>query len=86
MCFKFTFYYTFLGQPQEEKKDTFSEKLITQIIKNLQVKISNIHIRYEDRFTNPQRPFAFGVTLQELLFQVLFRTLYFLLSEVFTYM
>ena len=31
-----------------EKQDTFTEKLITQIIKNLQVKISNIHIRYED--------------------------------------
>uniref|UniRef100_A0A8C6W9M3 Vacuolar protein sorting 13A n=1 Tax=Nannospalax galili TaxID=1026970 RepID=A0A8C6W9M3_NANGA len=33
---------------QEEKQDTFAEKLITQIIKNLQVKISSIHIRYED--------------------------------------
>lgn len=33
---------------QVEKQDTFTEKLITQIIKNLQVKISNIHIRYED--------------------------------------
>lgn len=31
-----------------EKQDTFTEKLITQIIKNLQVKISSIHIRYED--------------------------------------
>lgn len=31
-----------------EKQDTFTEKLITQIIKNLQVKISNIHIRFED--------------------------------------
>lgn len=24
------------------------EKLVTQIIKNLQVQISNIHVRYED--------------------------------------
>lgn len=31
-----------------EKQDTFVEKLVTQVIKNLQVKISNIHIRYED--------------------------------------
>lgn len=36
------------GNPQEEKQDTFVEKLVTQIIKNLQVKISEIHIRYED--------------------------------------
>lgn len=34
--------------PPKEKQDTFTEKLVTQIIKNLQVKISNIHVRYED--------------------------------------
>lgn len=31
-----------------EQQDTFVEKLVTQIIKNLQVQISNIHVRYED--------------------------------------
>lgn len=36
-----------LDKPQE-KQDTFVEKLVTQVIKNLQLKISNIHIRYED--------------------------------------
>lgn len=35
-------------KPPEEKKDTFVEKLATQVIKNLQVKISSIHLRYED--------------------------------------
>lgn len=34
--------------PALEKQDTFVEKLVTQVIKNLQVKISNIHVRYED--------------------------------------
>ena len=34
--------------PTLEKQDTFMEKLVTQVIKNLQVKISNIHVRYED--------------------------------------
>lgn len=38
----------FTEKLQEEKKDTFVEKLATQVIKNLQVKISSIHIRYED--------------------------------------
>uniref|UniRef100_A0A8B9P781 Chorein N-terminal domain-containing protein n=1 Tax=Apteryx owenii TaxID=8824 RepID=A0A8B9P781_APTOW len=33
---------------KEEKQDSFVEKLVTQVIKNLQVKISNIHVRYED--------------------------------------
>ncbi|XP_025082320.1 vacuolar protein sorting-associated protein 13A-like isoform X2 [Pomacea canaliculata] len=56
-------------QPKEVKKDTFAEKLTTQIVKNLQVKVNNIHVRYEDCYTNPARPFSFGITLQELLFQ-----------------
>lgn len=38
----------FAEKRQEEKKDTFMEKLATQVIKNLQVKISGIHLRYED--------------------------------------
>uniref|UniRef100_A0A669Q3C3 Vacuolar protein sorting 13 homolog A n=1 Tax=Phasianus colchicus TaxID=9054 RepID=A0A669Q3C3_PHACC len=37
-----------LDKVKEEKQDTFVEKLVTQVIKNLQVKISNIHVRYED--------------------------------------
>lgn len=42
------FVFKLLEKPQEEKKDTFAEKLATQVIKNLQVKITSIHIRYED--------------------------------------
>ncbi|XP_076012416.1 intermembrane lipid transfer protein VPS13C isoform X2 [Genypterus blacodes] len=56
-------------KPQEEKKDTFVEKLATQVIKNLQVKISSIHIRYEDDLSNPERPLSMGVTLGELSLQ-----------------
>ncbi|KAK2502856.1 hypothetical protein MC885_011126, partial [Smutsia gigantea] len=33
---------------KEGKKDTFLEKLATQVIKNVQVKITDIHIKYED--------------------------------------
>uniref|UniRef100_A0A8C1V8U3 Vacuolar protein sorting 13 homolog C n=1 Tax=Cyprinus carpio TaxID=7962 RepID=A0A8C1V8U3_CYPCA len=57
------------GKPQEEKKDTFAEKLATQVIKNLQVKITSIHIRYEDDVSDPQRPLAMGMTLSELSLQ-----------------
>ncbi|XP_077792121.1 intermembrane lipid transfer protein VPS13A isoform X2 [Podarcis muralis] len=53
----------------EEKQDTFIEKLITQVIKNLQLKISNIHIRYEDDITNKDIPLSFGVSLQNLSLQ-----------------
>ncbi|KAM4746510.1 intermembrane lipid transfer protein VPS13A isoform 2-T2 [Anableps anableps] len=52
-----------------EKQDTFVEKLITQVIKNLQVKISNIHVRYEDDITNPNCPLSFGVSLKNLSLQ-----------------
>ncbi|ERE74588.1 vacuolar protein sorting-associated protein 13C isoform 1 [Cricetulus griseus] len=36
------------NKPKEAKKDTFLEKLATQVIKNVQVKITDIHIKYED--------------------------------------
>uniref|UniRef100_A0A8D2LMG4 Vacuolar protein sorting 13 homolog C n=1 Tax=Varanus komodoensis TaxID=61221 RepID=A0A8D2LMG4_VARKO len=51
---------------KEEKKDTFLEKLATQIIKNVQVKITGIHIKYEDDITDPSRPLSLGMTLGEL--------------------
>ncbi|XP_004421707.1 PREDICTED: vacuolar protein sorting-associated protein 13C isoform X2 [Ceratotherium simum simum] len=53
-------------KPKEAKKDTFLEKLATQVIKNIQVKITDIHIKYEDDVTDPKQPLSFGVTLREL--------------------
>ena len=50
--------------------DSFVEKLAANVIKNLQVHITDIHMRYEDAFTNPAQPFSVGVTLKELRFQV----------------
>lgn len=47
-------------KPKEDK--TFAEKLSTQIINNVQIKITNIHIRFEDNFSCAT-PFAAGVTL-----------------------
>ncbi|XP_064497385.1 intermembrane lipid transfer protein VPS13A isoform X7 [Pseudopipra pipra] len=54
---------------KEETQDTFVEKLVTQVIKNLQLKISNIHIRYEDDITNKNNPLSFGISLQNLSLQ-----------------
>jgi Vacuolar protein sorting-associated protein len=42
------------------------EKVATQIIKNVQVKITDIHIRYEDKVTKPEHPFSLGITLHNL--------------------
>ncbi|XP_051898323.1 intermembrane lipid transfer protein VPS13C isoform X1 [Pristis pectinata] len=57
------------GKPKEEKKDSFGEKLATQIIKNLQIKITSIHMRYEDAITDASRPMSVGITLGELSLQ-----------------
>ncbi|KAG8130671.1 hypothetical protein E2320_017479 [Naja naja] len=44
-------------------------KLITQVIRNLQLKISNIHIRYEDDITNKDIPLSFGISLENFSLQ-----------------
>lgn len=60
------------AKKKEDEKDTpvvdksFTEKLATQIINNVQIKIKDIHIRYEDTSTT-STPFAFGVTLRNLI-------------------
>lgn len=37
-----------------------------QIIRNLELQISNIHIRYEDDFSKPEHPFSAGFTLNKI--------------------
>lgn len=45
-------FFFFTDKLKEGKKDTFLEKLATQVIKNVQVKITDIHIKYEDDVSN----------------------------------
>lgn len=60
-----------LKRQREKEKDipaadkTFTEKLVAQIINNVQISIRNVHIRYEDRSTSVV-PFALGITLGKL--------------------
>lgn len=55
---------------REEEKgpqaEGFVEKLMVQAIRNIQVTIKDIHIRYEDCITKPGSPFAAGLTLHDL--------------------
>lgn len=59
------------ARQREKDKDlpvadkTFTEKLVVQIINNVQIRIKNVHIRYEDRSTSAI-PFALGITLGSL--------------------
>ncbi|CAH8604886.1 unnamed protein product [Dicrocoelium dendriticum] len=57
------------GKEDDKKEDTFGEKLASQIIKNLQIEINNVHIRYEDSYSIPGRVFSLGVTLHFLVFK-----------------
>uniref|UniRef100_A0A6N2K527 PH domain-containing protein n=1 Tax=Salix viminalis TaxID=40686 RepID=A0A6N2K527_SALVM len=49
-----------------EMNTSWLGSLINTIIGNLKLSISNIHIRYEDLESNPEHPFAAGVTLGKL--------------------
>ncbi|CAG9856524.1 unnamed protein product [Phyllotreta striolata] len=48
---------------------SYGTGLITEIMENLQLKIQNIHVRYEDCTTVPDQKFAFGITLGSLIAQ-----------------
>ncbi|KAF8984234.1 hypothetical protein BGZ46_008534 [Entomortierella lignicola] len=56
-----------VGMDDEEKKNaTFLNQLITKVVDNLQVSINNIHVRYEDKMSDPKHPFSAGLTLSQL--------------------
>ncbi|KAI9229411.1 MAG: hypothetical protein DHS80DRAFT_13996 [Piptocephalis tieghemiana] len=49
-----------------KEQQSFYTQLVTKIIDNLQVSIENIHVRYEDRQSNPGHMMAAGLTLAKL--------------------
>jgi hypothetical protein len=44
----------------------FGTKLGTRLLANLQLLLTNVHVRYEDAQTDPARPLAVGVTIARL--------------------
>ena len=38
----------------------------TTVAENLQLVITDVHFRYEDATLNPEKPFAFGITIGKL--------------------
>lgn len=47
-------------------QESFTTQLVTKIVDNLQVTVKNIHIRFEDSTSNPERTFCVGVLLKSL--------------------
>jgi vacuolar protein sorting-associated protein 13A/C len=54
------------SRKQELNNSSWLGSLISTIIGNLKLSITNIHIRYEDTESNPGHPFAVGMTLAKL--------------------
>ncbi|XP_050687793.1 intermembrane lipid transfer protein Vps13-like isoform X2 [Eriocheir sinensis] len=54
---------------QSASQDGFFEKLCSQIIRNIQIFIKDIHVRYEDSLSCQSSQFAAGITLSNLTMQ-----------------
>ncbi len=55
---------------ESDGSDTFTERIQMQIVRNLELTIKNIHIRYEDDFSKPSHPFSAGFTLDAIEIRV----------------
>ena len=63
----FLFFSQHAGELNAAKADDgFSAKLLAQVLQNLTITIEDVHFRYEDEMTNPDCPFAVGVSLKKL--------------------
>ena len=51
---------------EKEEAADFGTKLATRILANLQLSLTNVHIRYEDSSTEPGRTLAIGATIGKL--------------------
>ncbi|XP_041858896.1 vacuolar protein sorting-associated protein 13D isoform X3 [Melanotaenia boesemani] len=40
--------------------------VVTRIVENIELKIQNVHLRFEDDFSNPEKPFSFGVCINNV--------------------
>jgi vacuolar protein sorting-associated protein 13A/C len=48
------------------KQASYMQQLITCIVDNLEVRVTNIHIRYEDSISQPGKTFCCGITLDSI--------------------
>uniref|UniRef100_A0A8C3LM71 Vacuolar protein sorting 13 homolog D n=1 Tax=Chrysolophus pictus TaxID=9089 RepID=A0A8C3LM71_CHRPC len=43
--------------------------VVTRIVENIELKIQDVHLRFEDDVTNPLQPFAFGICIKNVSMQ-----------------
>jgi hypothetical protein len=46
--------YYFCEENQKNSGDSFTTRLTTKVLDNLQIEFTDVHIRYEDDVTNPK--------------------------------
>uniref|UniRef100_A0A8C8S488 Vacuolar protein sorting 13 homolog D n=1 Tax=Pelusios castaneus TaxID=367368 RepID=A0A8C8S488_9SAUR len=55
---------------QQQKGESYwysvTASVVTRIVENIELKIQDVHLRFEDGITNPSQPFAFGVCIKNV--------------------
>ncbi|KAG8434275.1 hypothetical protein GDO86_012595 [Hymenochirus boettgeri] len=58
---------------QEQKGESYwysvTASIVTRIVDNIELKIQDVHLRFEDGVTDPSHPFAFGVCIKNVSVQ-----------------
>ncbi|XP_046516082.1 intermembrane lipid transfer protein VPS13D isoform X2 [Equus quagga] len=58
---------------QQQKGESYwysvTASVVTRIVENIELKIQDVHLRFEDGVTNPSHPFAFGVCIKNVSMQ-----------------
>ncbi|XP_063292174.1 intermembrane lipid transfer protein VPS13D isoform X2 [Pelobates fuscus] len=58
---------------QEQKGESYwysvTASIVTRIVDNIELKIQDVHLRFEDGITDPSHPFAFGVCIKNVSVQ-----------------
>ncbi|PRP76755.1 hypothetical protein PROFUN_11758, partial [Planoprotostelium fungivorum] len=49
-----------------EQRTSVFTRMMNKIVDNIQFSVDDVHVRYEDAETNPDRPMSFGFTLEHL--------------------
>jgi len=63
----FAIYLAVLNDKSKKNESGFADKLLETIINNVQIRINNVHVRYEDSITMRDNPFVVGCTLESLI-------------------
>ncbi|KAL2089318.1 hypothetical protein ACEWY4_014006 [Coilia grayii] len=54
----------------EQKGESYwysaTASLVTRIVENIELNIQGVHLRFEDDYSNPEKPFAFGVCIKNV--------------------